>query len=587
MLSRDPPVPSAIHLYQKRAYMNARQTGLSQTKSASIAEISERTGQRIDAGVHRPNRGTVHPGSASRDPLADVWESELEPMLRRDPRLKPMTLFEYLQVTYPGQYPQVLRTVQRRVRTWKALHGPSPEVMFELRHEPGMMGLSDFTTLKQIEVTIGGKPFEHLIYHYRLAYSGWQYAQIIQGGESFVALSEGLQNALAASGGAPKQHRTDSLSAAYRNMGGHRNKQLTRLYDELCDHYRMEPTRNNKGIAHENGSIEAPHGHLKNRIKQAIYLRGSADFASVGEYQALIEQAVEGLNRQCQAKYEQEKETLQVLPQTRVADYEVLSARVSTRSTIEVRCILYSVPSRLIGQRLELHLYHDRLVGYFGAHRVFDLPRIRVSGKDKRRARCIDYRHVIEGLRRKPRAFLYCTWQQELLPTAQYRRLWTLLIDQFERDQAAVLMVEALYIAATQDKEQAVATYLEHQLEEGHRLSLNCLQQHFCPVPEASMSELEIAQHSLTEYDQLLPSNPSHCEPESLPESEPIAQTTQTLPHAHPLGIYRDPSLAAAVVLCSILTGTVRTRSSTTHRRSSQTGDLRSPTAQRKKFYHL
>ena len=200
MLSRDLPVPSAIHLYQKRAYMNARTTGLSQTKSASIAEISERTGQRIDAGVHRPNRGTVHPGSASRDPLAEVWESDLEPMLRRDPRLKPMTLFEYLQVTYPGQYPQVLRTVQRRVRTWKALHGPSPEVMFELRHEPGMMGLSDFTTLKQIEVTIKGKPFEHLIYHYRLAYSGWQYAQIIQGGESFVALSEGLQNALAASG---------------------------------------------------------------------------------------------------------------------------------------------------------------------------------------------------------------------------------------------------------------------------------------------------------------------------------------------------------------------------------------------------
>jgi hypothetical protein len=114
--------------------------------------------------------------------------------------------------------------------------------MFELRHSPGMMGLSDFTQLKGIEVTIAGKPFEHLIYHYRLAYSGWQYAQIIQGGESFIALSEGLQNALAACGGVPKQHRTDSLSAAYRNLGG--NKSLTRLYDELCDHYRMQPTRN-------------------------------------------------------------------------------------------------------------------------------------------------------------------------------------------------------------------------------------------------------------------------------------------------------------------------------------------------------
>ena len=460
--------------------MNAREQGLPQTSAASIAEISERTGQRIDSGTHRPNRGTLPAGSSSRDPLAGVWVEELEPMLRREPRLKPMTLFEYLQTTHPGQYPQVLRTLQRRVRTWKALHGPSPEVMFELRHDPGMMGLSDFTTLKEIEVTIGGQPLEHLIYHYRLAYSGWQYGQIIQGGESFVGLSEGLQNALAASGGAPKQHRTDSLSAAYRNMGGRRNNQLTRLYDELCEHYRMEPTRTTKGIAHENGGIEAPHGHLKNRIKQAIYLRGSADFASVEAYQSLINEAVEGLNRQCQTKYEQEKSALQPLPQTRVADDELLNVRVSSRSTIEVRCIRYSVPSRLIGQRLELHLYHDRLVGYFGAHRMFELPRIRVTSKDKRRARSIDYRHVIEGLRRKPRAFLYCTWQQELLPTAEFQQLWGRMQTQFEPDPVAVLMVEALYIAATQDKEQAVAAYLENELAR-QSLSLNRLQQHFCP----------------------------------------------------------------------------------------------------------
>ncbi len=153
-------------------------------------------------------------------------------------------------------------------------------------------------------VTIKGEPFEHLIYHHRLAYSGWQYALVIQGGESFVALSEGLQNALHASGGSPKQHRTDSLSAAYRNLAGKRQKPLTQLYDELCDHYRMEPTRNNPGVAHENGAIEAAHGHLKNRIEQAIYSRGSADFQSIEEYQEVITAAAEGLNRQHTAKFE-------------------------------------------------------------------------------------------------------------------------------------------------------------------------------------------------------------------------------------------------------------------------------------------
>ncbi|MEO0849724.1 MAG: IS21 family transposase, partial [Cyanobacteria bacterium J06648_1] len=177
---------------------------------------------------------------------------------------------------------------------------------------------------------------------------------------------------------APKEHRTDSLSAAYRNLGGKRRSDLTKLDDDLCDNYRMEPTRNNKGIAHENGAVESSHGHLKNRIKQAIYLRGSSDFDSITDYQRVIEKATAGLNRQCQDKFEQERSKLQPLPKRRVADYEVLSAKVSCHSTIDVRCILYSVPSRLIGQQIEIHLYHDRLVGYFSRQQVFELPRIRV-----------------------------------------------------------------------------------------------------------------------------------------------------------------------------------------------------------------
>jgi hypothetical protein len=566
--------------------MNARNLGLSQADAASIAEISPRTGQRIEAGTHRPNRGTVREPSQTRDPLAGVWERELEPMLRREPRLKPMTLFEYLQDTYPGAYPQVLRTLQRRVQTWKALHGPAAEVMFELRHEPGMMGLSDFTEIKGVTITIAGQAFEHLLYHYRLAYSGWQYAQVIQGGESFVALSEGVQNALHASGGAPKQHRTDSLSAAYRNLGGHRNHSLTRLYDELCEHYRLEPTRNNRGIAHENGAIESAHGHLKNRIKQALYLRGSTDFATIAEYQALIEQAVAALNRQCHTKFELEKPALQPLPQVRVPDYEVLTARVSTRSTIEVRCILYSVPSRLIGQSVEIHLYHDRLVGYLGTHPVFELPRLRVKGGEKRRGRCVNYRHVIEGLRRKPRAFLYCTWQQDLLPNAQFRSLWERLKAQFELDQAAVLLVEALYIAATQDKEQAVAEYLEQQLK-AQTLSLQRLQQQFLPSVAEGLPSLDIEQHSLASYDQLLPSSLPNPKPESVSEPQPPAQGPAPITHTYPLGVYRDPGYTGALVLCAILTGSVRRGNPAPSSGAAATRPQRSPTPRRKKFFQL
>ena len=114
-------MPEAIHLYQKRAYMNARELGLTQQESSSIAEISERTGQRIDAGHHRSNRGTLRETNNSRDPLAAVWASELEPMLRREPRLKPTTLFEYLEEQYPGQYPKVLRTGMAQTRVTLSL----------------------------------------------------------------------------------------------------------------------------------------------------------------------------------------------------------------------------------------------------------------------------------------------------------------------------------------------------------------------------------------------------------------------------------------------------------------------------------
>lgn len=572
-----------IQKIQVEVYMNARAKGLTQVESAAIAGFSERSGQRIEAGDHQPNRGRLRDWRTSPDPLAGVWENELEPILKREPRLKPMTLFEYLQDHYPGQYPQVLRTLQRRVQTWKALHGPAPEVMFELRHEPGMMGISDFTELKGVEVTIAGQPFEHLLYHYRLAYSGWQYAQVIQGGESFIALSEGLQNAVDACGGAPKQHRTDSLSAAYRNMGGKRHKPLTRLYHELCDHYRLQPTRNNTGIAHENGAIESPHGHLKNRIVQALYLRGSFDFASVAQYQALVDEGVAKLNRQCQAKFEAEQKVLQSLPRYRVPDYEVLSARVSRHSTIDVRCVLYTVPSRLIGRQIELHLYHDRIVGYLGQQPVVELPRIRVTEPQRRRARCINYRHVIDWLHRKPRAFLYCTWQLDLLPNDQWRQLWQHLQAQFDLDPAARLMVEALVIAAAQDKECAVAAYLEQELQ-AQTLSLTRLKQQFQPRPTPSVPEVQVEQHDLSSYDQLLSTRHTS---ESLPEPQSAPQTPAPVSYAPPLGKPGTASHAGTVVLCTVLAGTMRLGGQSTLDSSGATRTQRSPTAQWKNVGQL
>jgi hypothetical protein len=563
--------------------MDARDTGSSQLTAAAKAGFCERTGRRIDSGAHQPKQGQPRDWRTRLDPLAEVWVNELEPMLKQQPKLEAMTLFEYLQDQHPGQYQTVLRTLQRRVSEWKAQHGVPPELMFELRHNPGEMGLSDFTQLKGVTITIAGLPYEHLLYHYRLAYSGWQYVQPIEGGESFIALAEGLQNALAACGGVPKQHRTDSLSAAYANSGGKHH--LTERYGALCSHYQMHSCRNNTGVAHENGSIESPHGYFKRRLVQQLYLRGSFDFDSVAEYGAFITRVVAKLNAKCSEKYAAELALLQPLPRYRCADYEILSVRVSCRATVDIKSVLYTVPERLVGRALTVHLYHNRAIGYLGTQVVVELPRVLSSSSHVgRRVRCIDYRHLVQGLRRKPRALLYCTWQQEILPNAEYRSIWQQMLERYDCDSAARVMVEALYIAATQDKELAVSEYLQQQLAEGS-LTIGGLQRQFQLPSRQAAPAIAVTQHSLVSYDQLLhyePANQPHRSSpddshatESLRESEHPSQKPQALPHAQPLAKARTAGHSGALELCPIPAVALGTRSHPTLPGQNSTGDKR------------
>src|SRR5262245_15388002 len=138
-------------------------------------------------------------------------------------------------------------------------HSPAdPNIRQE--HAPGRLGLSDFTDTSPLGVTIAGVALAHRLYHFRLAFSGFEHAHVVLGGESFVALAEGLQNALWSLGGVPEQHRSDSLSAAFRNLDADAKEDLTLRYEAFCAHYGMTPTRNNAGVAHENGSIESSHG---------------------------------------------------------------------------------------------------------------------------------------------------------------------------------------------------------------------------------------------------------------------------------------------------------------------------------------
>lgn len=412
-----------IKLRQEELYMQARREGYTQVVAAAKAGISERSGRSIEHGKRRDPKQMARWRSRP-DPLDGVWESELKPLLEQSPGLTAITLLEYLQAKYSDQYPDnLLRTLQRRVKQWRALEGPEKEVMFRQVHEVGRQALSDFTKLKKVSVTIKGKPFDHLLYHLRLAYSHWSFMKVVQGGESYPALAAGLQEGLEKLGGCPKEHRTDSLSAAFKNLDGKAQEDMTVGYDALCRHYGMIATRNNRGKGHENGSVESSHGHLKRRIEQALLLRGNSDFESMQAYQAFIDAIVARANRRNAKAITVERATLLPLPKTRATDYSEQRAVVSSSSTIEVRRVIYTVPSRLQGEVLNVRIYDDRLVCYLGIYHVIMVPRLHLS-KTTKRGRQVDYRHVIHSLAKNPQAFRYSQLRDDLLPDSNYHAIW-------------------------------------------------------------------------------------------------------------------------------------------------------------------
>ena len=208
-----------------------------QTDTAPIAAaksgFSSSSAYRIEKDLRLPSQRKVRRERRRPDPLADVWQSEIVPILEAAPGLRPVAIFEEVLRRHPELGAGVRRTLERRIRAWRAIHGPDQEVVFRQVHEPGRMGLSDFTEMGDLAVTIAGTSLDHRLYHFRLAYSGFEHAHVILGGESYVALAEGLQNALWALGGAPLEHRSDSLSAAFRNLGQDTQDDLTRRYHEL------------------------------------------------------------------------------------------------------------------------------------------------------------------------------------------------------------------------------------------------------------------------------------------------------------------------------------------------------------------
>jgi hypothetical protein len=481
--------------------MNLRRTHSRET-AAARAGFSASTGRRLDADPRMPSQKRTPRARRRPDPLADYWDSEIVPMLMAHPGVRPITVLGEMQRRHTSFSGDLRRTLERRIRLWQALHGPEREVIFRQEHPPGQQGLSDFTDAAELGVSIAGEPLDHRLYHFRLAFSGWQHVSVVLGGESFVALAEGLQNALWALGGAPLEHRSDSLSAAFRNLERDAAADLTQRYEALCAHYGMTPTRNNPGVAHENGAIEGPHAHLKLALQQCLLLRGNADFTDLDAYRGFVDEVVGRANAGRRKAQEIERAQLKRLPPRRTDDFEETLVTVTRSGGFFLRRVFYTVPSRLIGHRLRVRLYDDRLECFLGGTLVQSLRRGR-SIDGNRRGHVVDYRHVIHALRRKPMALLNLTYREQLFPREAYRRAWDALIAKLPARNACRIMVGLLALAYDRACEAELAIELEAIAVAGERPDLAQLRQRFTPSTTA-VPIVTVTLPAAIAYDALL-----------------------------------------------------------------------------------
>jgi transposase len=487
---------------QVKGLMKFMLSGSPLCTAAMKSGMSEPTARKYRKVGRLPSQiRPLHDWRTRQDPFGDIWDQDIEPLLKDNPGLEAKTLFENLQERYPERFSDgQLRTMQRRFREWRALHGEAQEVFFPQVHRPGELGSSDFTEMSSLSITIQGNAFKHLLYHFVLTYSNWEDGTVCFA-ESYESLAEGLQNAVWRLGGVPVKHRTDCLTAAVNNLKDVR--EFTARYLGLLNHYAMNGQHTNPDSGNENGDVEQRNYRFKRAVDQALLLRGSRDFESRAEYEHFLSALFERVNRGRRQRLAEESPHLHSLPGMRLPVYvELRGIPVSGASTIRVRHNVYSVHSRLIGEHIDAYVYADHIDVYYNRTFVDRLPRL--SGRGAHR---INYRHIIDWLVRKPGAFADYRYQADLFPSSNFRIAYDMLrehdVRQAEREYVKILHCAARHSEDLTGKaiEQLIAKGTLDSHLEVEQLVLWLMQQQTPLPPLGGVEAVE-----LREYDQLLTS---------------------------------------------------------------------------------
>jgi transposase len=426
-------------------------------RAALTSGMSENTARRYRKGATRKGARPARAYRTRQDPFEEVW-LEVEKMLEAAPGLEAKTIFERLLERPDGEFTEgQLRTLQRKIRRWRAEHGPQKEVMFPQEHRPGEYAQSDYTSMNDLRITIGGERFDHLVYHFVLPYSRWETGMVCFS-ESFETLIAGFQRAVVELGRVPHKHRTDNLSAATHNLqdGG---RAFNERYLGAMAHYGVEADRNTPGRANENGSVEQAHHRFKRAVEQALLVRGTRQFADRAGYEAFLVEIFAGRNKRRTALGD-DLRGMKELPPMRIEDFRRERVKVTRFSTIRAAENTYSVSSRLIGELVDLRLHAETIEVWHGQLLMATMDRQRGRGNV-----AIDYRHVIWSLVRKPRAFARYQYREALFPTLTFRRAYDALVERLGSG-ADVEYVRILHLAAS-TSETAVEAALEQVLGRG------------------------------------------------------------------------------------------------------------------------
>ena len=470
--------------------------GMSLSLAAAKAGIDRKTARRYRQLERLPSEVDVeHNWRTRKDPFEGAWDW-IEEQLAQSPALEAKALFQALQRQHPGRFPNgQLRTLQRRLKQWRAEHGPAKEVFFAQVHHPGRLAASDFTHCTDLGVTLQGAPFPHLLYHFVLTYSNWESGTVCFS-ESYESLSEGLQNALWELGGVPQLHRTDRLTAAVQPAGG--PETFKRRYQALLSHYGLQAQAIQAGKGNENGDAEQSHRQFKRALDQALMLRGSRDFTGRDAYAAFLRELFSQRRAGCQARLAEERPLLRPLPARRLEACKRLRARVEAGSTVRVEGNVYSVPARLIGEQVEARLYAERVEIWYAQKRVEELPRLRGRGKHR-----IDYRHVIDWLVRKPGAFADYRYRADLFPSSRFRMAYDVLLEQ-QPARAAKEYLRILWLAA-REGEAGVEAALAGLLDLGGPVGADRVQERLRQQgPTRPVTDVTVPAVDLALYDALL-----------------------------------------------------------------------------------